>query len=137
VETHPTEEDPMTARVRRRPGGLALSIATVAVALAIPASASATVKRDDFKRDCEANGGTFVETKDEHGNTVYRCRTNQYTEDCTNTGNGGHVCIRKWRTQVYDGSTSGGGVTTLPRPTSVAQYPYSTTVAYRAPAPRS
>jgi hypothetical protein len=124
----------MPALAQRRLGGLALSIAIAAVALAIPASANATVKRDDFKRDCEANGGTFVETKDEHGNTVYRCRTNQYTEDCTNTGNGGHVCIRKWRAEVYDGSTSGGGVTSFPRFTSVAQY--STTVAYRAPSPR-
>jgi len=92
----------MRDRVHRRRGRLAASVlASAAVALALPGAASAQIDRDDFKRDCEANGGTFVETKDEHGNTVYRCRTNDYTENCTNTGNRGHVCIRKWRTHAY------------------------------------
>jgi len=66
----------MRDRVHRRRGRLAASVlASAAVALALPGAASAQIDRDDFKRDCEANGGTFVETKDEHGNTVYRCRT--------------------------------------------------------------
>jgi len=121
----------MTLRVGRRRGSLAVSvIATAAVALALPGSASATVNRGDFKRNCEENGGTFVETKDEHGNTVYRCRTGQYTEDCTNTGNGGHVCIRKWRNMAYDDPTSGGsGV----RPRRYASDLQPWTVTHNAP----